>query len=192
MSRLVPSSCFCRPLYPPPWTSPLQLPVPIIFSCIVYFLVGLQPVATKFLVFAGFMALCNTAATSMALMVSTWCRTVDLSVSVLPMIVEISRLMGGFFLSPANLPNYLSWLDALSFVKYTYVGISLNELTGLELTCTDAQRLPSGRCPVANGEQTIKTLGFDKFSVELCAGALLIYIFFCRIMAYIGLRVMKH
>ena len=31
-----------------------QLPAPILFSCIVYFLVGLQPVAAKFFIFMGF------------------------------------------------------------------------------------------------------------------------------------------
>ncbi len=39
------------------------------------------------------------------------------AVTVLPMALELARLFGGFFLSPANLPSYFSWLDALSFVK---------------------------------------------------------------------------
>lgn len=141
-----------------------QLPIPLIFSAIVYFLVGLQPAASKFFVFATFMLLTNWAATSLALMVSTWCvapparrsfacarallcaaarlctpdlqpslapllasppppptprrcRGVDLAISVLPMALEICRLYGGFFLSPANLPTYFVWLDALSYVK---------------------------------------------------------------------------
>eukprot|EP00899_Mesostigma_viride_P016059 jgi/Mesvir1/24454/Mv21823-RA.1 len=170
----------------------VQLPVPFLFSCVVYWLIGLQAVASKFFIYAGFMMLCSTSATSMALMVSTWCRTVDLSVSVLPMLVEVSRLFGGFFLSPANLPKYFSWLDALSFVKYTYVGISLNELTGLTLTCTDEERLADGSCPIANGDETIERLGLDTFSIKMCAGILIAYIFFCRFMAYVGLRIMKH
>ena len=39
------------------------------------------------------------------------------------LVLELSRLFGGFFLSPANLPRYFVWLDALSYVKYAYVGI---------------------------------------------------------------------
>lgn len=34
------------------------------------------------------------AATSLALMVSTWCRTVDLSVTALPFLLEVCRLYG--------------------------------------------------------------------------------------------------
>jgi hypothetical protein len=59
-----------------------QLPIPIIFSCIVYWLAGLAPTAGQFFVFVGFMVLCNMAATSLALMVSTWCRNVDMAISV--------------------------------------------------------------------------------------------------------------
>jgi ATP-binding cassette subfamily G (WHITE) protein 2 len=44
--------------------------------------------------------------------------------------IQVCRLYGGFFLPPSKLPAYFSWLDALSFVKYSYTGIALNELTG--------------------------------------------------------------
>ena len=68
----------------------------------------------KFFTFVGFMVLCNNAATSLALMVSALARTTDLSVTVLPIMLEVSRLFGGFFLAPASLPRYFVWLDALS------------------------------------------------------------------------------
>jgi hypothetical protein len=35
-------------------------------------------------------------------------------VTVLPFLLEICRLFGAFFLSPADLPSYFVWLDALS------------------------------------------------------------------------------
>ena len=49
----------------------------------------------KFFIFMAFMILCSLAATSMALAVSAICRTVDMSVSVLPMLLEVR-----VFLSP--------------------------------------------------------------------------------------------
>jgi hypothetical protein len=42
---------------------------------------------------------------------------------VLPLALEICRLFGGFFLPPASLPKYFVWLDALSYVKYSYEGV---------------------------------------------------------------------
>lgn len=99
---------------------------------------------------------------------------------------------GGFFLSPANTPLYWKWLDSLSYVKYTYVGISLNELSGLVLHCTPAElQKAGGKCPVTSGDQTIAQLGLDSYSMGLCAGILVVFIVVCRTAAYVGLRVMK-
>ena len=48
-------------------------------------------------------------------------RTTDMSVVILPMVLEVSRLFGGFFVSPSNMPVYFKWLQALSYCDYTYV-----------------------------------------------------------------------
>lgn len=53
----------------------MQILCPIIFSCIVYFLIGLQADAGKFFIFMAFMILCSLAATSLALAVSALART---------------------------------------------------------------------------------------------------------------------
>jgi len=72
----------------------LQITSPVIFSAIVYWLVGFQVSAAKFLIFTSFMVLCSLAATSVALFISAVCRTTTLAVSVLPMALEIARLFG--------------------------------------------------------------------------------------------------
>jgi ATP-binding cassette, subfamily G (WHITE), member 2 len=138
------------------------------------------------------MVLCNNAATSLALMVSALARTTDLSVTVLPIMLEVSRLFGGFFLSPANLPHYFVWLDALSYVKYSYVGIGLNELSTLQLYCSPAALAKNaGNCAITRGEQTIATLGLDQYTIGECAGLLVLYIVFCRTVAFLGIRYIK-
>uniref|UniRef100_A0A914P1B6 ABC-2 type transporter transmembrane domain-containing protein n=1 Tax=Panagrolaimus davidi TaxID=227884 RepID=A0A914P1B6_9BILA len=158
-------------------------------TCVVYFLIGLQATAGKFFLFMFFMILCSISATSLALMISALCRTTDLSVTVLPMALEVFRLFGGFFLSPANLPKYFSWLDALSYVKYSYVGIALNELQGLKLSCEDTA--PNANC-IPDGETTIRTLGLDYINIGGCIGCLIGYIIICRTIAYFGVRFLKH
>ena len=82
-----------------------------------------------------FITLCSITSTSLALMISALCRTTKLSVTVLPMVLEVARLFGGFFVAPSNVPKYLSWIDALSYIKYAFVGSALNELQGLQLSC---------------------------------------------------------
>jgi ATP-binding cassette subfamily G (WHITE) protein 2 len=123
-------------------------------------------------------------------MISALCKTTDMSVTVLPMALEVIRLFGGFFLAPSHLPKYFSWLDALSYIKYVYVGLSLNELQGLQLTCT-ANETASGKC-IPNGEATIKDLGLDYISIGGCIGVLFCYIIGCRTIAFFGIRYLKH
>lgn len=151
---------------------------------------GLQADATKFWVFCGFMILCQLSATSLATMVSTLARTTDLSMVVLPMFFELGRLFGGFFLPPAQLPPYFVWLDALSYVKYTYTGIGLNELEGLIYTCQPAQ-MQNGACPTATGEQQIQRLGLNYITRDQAAAILILFIFASRFVAYLGLRFIK-
>jgi hypothetical protein len=137
-----------------------------------------------------FMLLCSIAATSLALLVSAICKTTDMSVTVLPLALEITRLFGGFFLAPSRLPKYFSWLDALSYVKYTFVGTALNELNGLVLTCTAAER-GNFTC-IESGETLIIERGYDYITIGGCIGALLGYILFCRFAAFLGVRFLKH
>eukprot|EP00953_Heterococcus_sp_UTEX-ZZ885_P028758 15330-Heterococcus_DN1.PRE.2 len=174
----------------------VQLPLPLIFSCIVYYLIGLQRTPEKFLIFWAIMTLTSLAATSLALMISAFCRTTDLSVTVLPMALEVSRLFGGFFLSPKNLPAYFAWLDAVSYVKYAYIGAALNENAGLVLRCTAKELKFNSKgesiCPVTSGAQVMADLGTDAWSVGRCCLALVLYIAIARFLAYEGIRYIKH
>lgn len=109
---------------------------------------------------------------------------------ILPMSFELGRLFGGFFLPPSQLPHYFVWLDALSYVKYTYTGIALNELHGLTYTCQPSE-MRNGACPTATGQQVIDRLGLDYITRDQAAGILILFIFATRFIAYLGLRFIK-
>ena len=144
------------------------------------------------------MLLCSIASTSLALMISALCRTTDMSVTVLPMVLEVTRLFGGFFLAPSRLPKYFAWLDALSYVKYSFVGASLNELHDLQLSCDGLKTFPynstttiTAEC-VRRGEEIIDRQGYNYLNVIGCIAILLSFIIFCRTWAFIGVRFLKH
>ena len=144
------------------------------------------------------MLLCSVASTSLALMISALCRTTDMSVTVLPMVLEVSRLFGGFFLAPSRLPKYFTWLDALSYVKYSFVGASLNELHDLQLTCEGVKNFKwnssvtiTDKC-ITRGEETIGKQGYDYLNITGCIAILISFIIFCRTWAFIGVRFLKN
>ncbi len=105
---------------------------------------------------------------------------------------EICRLYGGFFTSPNQLLLNMQWkfLDVLSYIKYAFVGIALNELHGLELTCTSAE-IAAKQCKIFSGETTIVDKGYDQYTIHQVTGALIGYIIVARIVGYLGLRFIK-
>ncbi len=114
-----------------------------------------------------------------------------MSTIVLSCLFEMCRLYGGFFASPAqiNIARMHSWrfADGLSYIKYAFVGIALNEFHGLELSC------PAGKkCQYTTGEQIIHDKGYDEYSIGFCAGILVVFIVGCRLVAYGGLRFIRH
>lgn len=163
---------------------------PILFSCIVYPMFDLQHDAKKFFIYMGFMILDSMAATALATAVTCIAVTVELSTVILSLFFEICRLYGGFYTSPKQLhtPEYQKWkwLDVLSYIQYAYVGVALNELDGLEFSCPDAT------CVITTGEQVVAQKGYDEYSIPFCAGILIVYIFGCRIIAYLGLKFINH
>ncbi len=142
--------------------------------------------------------LCSITSTSLALMISALCRTTSLSVTVLPMVLEVTRLFGGFFVAPSRVPKYLSWIDALSYIKYAFVGTVLNELEGLQLTCNDTKvTIVNATYNITalctdSGEILIHERGYNYINIGDCIGILLGFIIFCRFWAFIGVRFLKH
>lgn len=169
-----------------------QLWQPILFTCIVYPQIGYQESGKKFSIYMMFMMLDTFAATSVSAAVSCLCISVEMSTVVLAGIFEISRLYGGFFTSPAQLLEYDKWkfADALSYIKYAFVGVAINEFSGLELHCTDAQ-IAANTC-ITNGETIMDQKGYDQYTIQFAAGILVVYIVGCRILAFLALRFIKN
>jgi ATP-binding cassette subfamily G (WHITE) protein 2 len=150
-----------------------QLWPPILFTCIVYYTIGYQPLARKFFMYMFFMILDSLAATGLAQAITCVCVSVEMSTIVLSALFEMCRLYGGFFASPAQLavPRMHAWrfADTLSYLKYAFVGVALNEFHGLNLdppasgSCT-SQALASGSC-YTEGSQIIEIRGYDEYTI---------------------------
>jgi hypothetical protein len=114
--------------------------------------------------------------------------SVERSTVALSFLFEMSRLYGGFFTSPKQLLEYQNWkfADVLSYIKYAFVGVALNDLTDFDFYCS-----PSAKSCTHSGNDLIKSKGYDQYTIAGCFGALLIYTFSCRVIAYFSLRFIK-
>jgi hypothetical protein len=107
---------------------------------------------------------------------------------VLTFLFEASRLFGGLYTSPKQLDKFPNWAfaDALSYIKYAYIGLCLNELHGLDIDC------PAGQtCAITSGDQINADFGYDRYTIEGCIGTLIGLIVGFRLLAYLGLRFFK-
>ena len=73
-----------------------------------------------------------------------------------------------------------------SYLKYVFVGVAINELEGLNYSCTDKDV----KC-TRKGEETMESLGYDQYTIGFCGGILVVYIVGCRLVAYLALRFIK-
>ena len=84
----------------------------------------------------------------------------------------------------------LQFFDQISYMKYGYIGLCLNEYNNLTLQCTPAQ-LVKGVCVFTSGDQLTAQFGYNRYTTGYCAGMMIIYISVCRIASYLGLRFIK-
>jgi hypothetical protein len=67
--------------------------------------------------------------------------------------------------SPRVIPSWMVFLDAMSYVKYGYTAATLNDYSGLKLTCKKSELKYNAQgqqfCPVTRGEQVTDDLGMS-------------------------------
>lgn len=164
-----------------------SIPWSIVFVLITYFMMGLRTdSAGHFFIFLVVLVIDKIVASSMAVMVCTWTTNPSVPTVILPVVLELSRLFGGFFLPPALLPSYFEWLDPLSYVKYAFLAVVNNELQDLS-TCT-----PAGVCSVTAANAIITSNQYDYLTAGPCIGVLIAFVVFTRFVAYVFLLFKKH
>lgn len=171
----------------------VQLPACITFSSILYTrsgLVSLPGNSIKFRLFLWFNILACQAAVSMATAISCVFLSTSTSVVVLAISWEITRLFGGWFVSPLLYHHfkYWKWLDAISYIKYAYVGMSLSLYDDLKFQVLKGQ---SAKGATLTGLALIKKYGLDEYTISDCVGGLIGLIIGFRLISYLALKFIK-
>lgn len=164
---------------------PLFLAVPIIFTSIVYPMVGLRPGLHHYLVALGLVCLVANVATSFGYLVSTFSNSTSMALSVGPPIIIPFLLFGGFLLNTGSVPAYLEWLSYLSWFRYGNEGLLINQWADVqpgEITCTR----PNATCP-ASGEVILTTFNFAAEDLVWDAVGLVSLLVSFRFVAFLGL-----
>ncbi|RRT74337.1 hypothetical protein B296_00012181 [Ensete ventricosum] len=157
---------------------PMELILPIAFVTITYWLGGLKPVATNFLIFLAVLLLSVVVAQSLGLAIGAFVTNLQSGSALLTVLMVIFQLASGFYVQ--NTPPFLSWVKYVSFNYYTF-----KLQIASQYSPTDTyQCTPTTTCPVSEFP-SFKMLGFDKRALSVIALFLMIFIF--RFVAYLGL-----
>jgi len=151
---------------------PFKIVFPIIGGTILYWTVGYQDVATKYILFTFIMIILENCGTALGIFVASFFEDIAVALAVVPMFLMPLMIFSGFFVNSDTSPVFLSWISYISPMKYAFVALVKNEFTGLHLHCTDSQLTPvpivvNGTdtvlqiCGRQSGEQVIDILGFN-------------------------------
>ena len=120
----------------------------------------------------------------------TLARDAAVGVTLIPVTLIPTLIFSGFFVNLAALPNWLSWIQYISFFKYAFRAAVINEFTDLKFTCTESERIQTVdgyTCRINNGEEVITELGFDNWALYKDFLILLAFFFGIRILNFIAL-----
>jgi ABC-type multidrug transport system permease subunit len=139
---------------------PLNMTPCVWFGCIVYWIVGLNP--NTFGYFLLILMLEALTATSLGLAVSALMPNVEAATAAGPPAIIIALLFGGFFININTLPIVANWLPYVSFLKWTFEALCINEFKGATFDCSNGPPLACEK----TGEVVLARLSFGDDSVE--------------------------
>ena len=87
----------------------------------------------------------------------------------------------------------MQFFDQISYMKYGYIGLCLNEYQDLTYRCGTALKPVCGPNDVyvKVGETTMANFGYERYKIDYCVGCMIVYISVCRIASYLALRFLK-
>lgn len=89
-----------------------------------------------------------------------------------------------------GMPGFLQGVNYLSPVRYAIRSLAPYSLRDLTFTCTSAQRLPNGNCPIKTGKEVLALYALDTNpAINLMALGVCTVVY--RLLAYVLLKGMR-
>jgi ABC-type multidrug transport system ATPase subunit len=167
---------------------PLELVPQFLYSCIMYYMTNLRSGLTHFLIFAVIMSLENLVAIGLGMALSAAFRSVEMAGQIAPAVVILFLVFSGYMLNEESIPVFLSPLKYVSFIRYAFQALAVNEFEGRDFDCNDAVGgTTGGSCtgpPCLSGDDWLEQLNFDGVNIWFNCGILVIEMAFFNLLAY--------
>ncbi|GLD52301.1 ATP-binding cassette sub-family G member 2-like protein [Lates japonicus] len=182
----------------------LQTITSVIFSCIVYFMIGLKSTAASFFIFTLTVTLVAYTATAMTMAISADQSVVALANILMTITFVFMMIFSGLLVNLPSIMDWLSWLKYFSIPRYGLAALKINEFVGLKFCEEAVIRNTNMSAAMTNcsmraagltctGEQYLDYLGIEYTTWGLWENhvALTVMSIIFLIISYLKLRFMK-
>lgn len=114
---------------------PLDMIFPFFFSVYVYWMLNLNPEASRFILFLVFVFITVFTAQSIGLFIAAVFMDFRKSQTLAAVFMLTSMLTGGFYVNDSQMPVWIRWIQYLSFIHYIYDSFMLNQFEGEYYPC---------------------------------------------------------
>lgn len=156
----------------------------LLFSTIIYFLLGLKPTAASFGVFAATLLATSLMGESAGLVAATAVSSIRAVAVLMPLTLAAPLLYSGAVLPPSETPTFLRWGYSVSYVSYAFSALLKNQFGGLLF-----ERPPfTFSAGVMTGEDALRVWQAKDLTIGTCVGVVCLQALAFRLIAYAVLR----
>ena len=162
------------------------------FTTVVYWMVDLHNSASTFFIYFFIMQLVGLCGYSFGVMTSAIFPSADAALIFAPVIIMPLMIVGGLFANTERLDPYWVWLNYISFPRYGYMALMVNEYNSLDTLCP-ADPINGNGCTYRTGTDYLTYVGFEEwkwwYSVFGLFGMMVLFLFLASLaMTILGLR----
>ncbi|PQE16403.1 ABC transporter protein [Rutstroemia sp. NJR-2017a BVV2] len=168
-----------------------DIPVPLLFSVIFYFMAGYDNEAKKFFVFFAITIVNHYVAVSCAMTCVAASRHFASASLIANLASTLQSLGSGMLVQTNTIPVYIQWTKWITYTFYAFGAYTVNEFQGSFYDCPYPNGSSKGECIQYAGEYIIKALGFPENWIWRPIVALMSFVFFFVFLSTIGLRYFK-
>jgi len=158
---------------------------PLLHAIIIYWMTDLNGRAGAFFTYVLVFFVGIIAAQSYGLVISALTPTYEVASVIVPVSMVLVILFGGFYLRNQSVWIGFVWLQYLSFIKYIYAALVVNEFQDTTWSCDT-----SYQC-LDTGEKVLDSLGMDGMSIWQELGKLIALGVGFRVIAYLALLLLR-
>ncbi|KAI4249860.1 MAG: hypothetical protein LQ352_005525, partial [Teloschistes flavicans] len=144
-----------------------DLPVPLLYSVIFYFMVGFDARASQFFVFFAVNLLMHYIAVTLAMLCVSISRQFSVATLIANMAYTLQSLGCGYFVQSNQIPVWMRWLKWTAYVFYGFGAMAANEFVGHTSNpagrvydCPDVGGSNTPACEEYTGTYQMRSLGF--------------------------------